>query len=105
MRIPVITSREEDVNRDGLLDMLDIEIKMPLHQSEEVVNVDLIMLFDVKLYKYSWVTMSGLVYVQSGGWSGSGVNIVGDVNIVQRQPLAHRGRDNRYWSNLALSVI
>ena len=43
--------------------------------------------------------MSGLVYLQSGGWSGSGVNIVGDVDIVQRQPLAHRGRDNRFESN------
>ena len=43
--------------------------------------------------------MTGLVYLQSGGWSGSGVNIVGDVDIVQRQPLAHRGRDNRFESN------
>jgi len=96
VRIPVITSREEDINRDGLLDSLDMEIKMPLQQGEEIVSVSLILLFDVKLYKYSWVSMTGLVYLQSGGWSGSGVNIVGDVDIVQRQPLAHRGRDNRF---------
>ena len=40
--------------------------------------------------------MTGLVYMNSGGWVGSGVNVVGDVKIVQKQPLAHRGRDNRY---------
>lgn len=51
VRIPVITSREEDINRDGLLDSLDMEIKMPLQQGEEIVSVSLILLFDVKLYK------------------------------------------------------
>lgn len=43
--------------------------------------------------------MTGLVYINSGGWVGSGVNVVGDVKIVQKQPLAHRGRDNRYLYN------
>ena len=51
VRIPVIKSREEDTNRDGLNDMLDMEIRMPVQQDEEVVSVSLLLLFDVNLYK------------------------------------------------------
>ena len=98
VRIPSVTSREEDTNRDGILDSMDMEIRMPLRQDEEVVSVNLMLVFDVKLYTYSWLSMSGLVHVQSGGWAGSGLNVVGDINIVQKQPLAHRGRDNRSLS-------
>jgi len=99
VRIPVIKSREEDTNRDGLNDMLDMEIRMPVQQDEEVVSVSLLLLFDVNLYKYSIMRMTGLVYINSGGWVGSGVNVVGDMKIVQKQPLAHRGRDNRYLNS------
>ena len=51
VRIPVIKSREEDTNRDGLNDMLDMEIRMPVQQDEELVSVSLLLLFDVNLYK------------------------------------------------------
>ena len=51
VRIPVIKSREEDTNRDGLNDILDMEIRMPVQQDEEVVSVSLLLLFDVNLYK------------------------------------------------------
>ena len=51
VRIPKITSREDDNNRDGILDSLEIEIKMPLQQDEEIVSVSVLLMFDVKLYK------------------------------------------------------
>ena len=52
VRIPLVTSREEDVNRDGLLDSIKLQLKMPLGKSEEIVSVSLMLLFDVKLHKY-----------------------------------------------------
>ena len=51
VRIPLVTSREEDVNRDGLLDNINLQVKIPLDKSEEIVSVSLILLFDVKLHK------------------------------------------------------
>ena len=52
VRIPLVTSREEDVNRDGLLDNIKLTLKMPLGKSEEIVSISLMLLFDVKLHKY-----------------------------------------------------
>ena len=51
VRVPLVTSREEDLNRDGLLDNIKLHIKMPLAKSEEIVSINLMLLFDVKLHK------------------------------------------------------
>ena len=51
VRIPLVTSREEDVNRDGLQDNLSLQVKIPLRRSEEIVSISLMVLFDVKLHK------------------------------------------------------
>ena len=41
--------------------------------------------------------MQGLGLVQaSSGLPGSGVRYTGDLSTVQKQPLAHKGRDNRF---------
>ena len=69
---------------------------MPLQQGEEVVSVTLLLVMHARLTRFSVLTMSGLVQLQASGWPGAGVTIVGDVDIVQRQPLAHRGRDDRF---------
>ena len=50
VRIPVIKSREEDNNRDGVLDGLTISMHMPVRPEEEVVGVTAILLFDIKLH-------------------------------------------------------
>ena len=78
------------------MDRLDLELRMPLQQGEEVVSVTLLLVMHARLTRFSVLTMSGLVQLQARGWPGAGVTIVGDVDIVQRQPLAHRGRDDRF---------
>ena len=60
------------------------------------LRVDLRLKLYARLTRFSVLTMSGLVQLQASGWPGAGVTIVGDVDIVQRQPLAHRGRDDRF---------
>ena len=96
VRIPAITSREEDTNRDGLLDRLDIQVKMPVQPGEEVVRVSLLLVFHAELTKFSLVTMEGLASVEAGGWPGSGLEVTADLGIRLTQPLSHRGRDTRY---------
>ena len=46
--------------------------------------------------RFSSVSMTGLVFLQGSGWPGSNYNVLGDIKILQRQPLAHRGRDTRF---------
>jgi len=41
--------------------------------------------------------MQGLAYIQANsGLPGSGLQYTGDLTLVQKQSLAHKGRDNRF---------
>ena len=49
------------------------------------------------MQRFSSVNMEGLAYVDiTSGLPGSGIQFIGDLNLVQKQPLAHKGRDDRY---------
>lgn len=97
LRIPQVTSYELDVNRDGLNDELSLNISLPLTSTEQVVRTQLIVIFDYKLFRMSRFQMESLIYVsQSSPLSGSGVKVIGDLNMYQRTPLFHRGVDSRY---------
>ena len=65
---------------------------MPLGKSEEIASLSLMLLFDIMLA----VSMTGLVFLQGTGWPGTNYNVTEDFKIIQRQPLAHRGRDTRF---------
>ena len=75
-RLPVIRSREEDTNRDGLLDQLTIKLTLPLRPGEEVVAVNTLLVFDVKLHQFSSVQLTGLLHLTGSGFPGSGVHTV-----------------------------
>ena len=62
VRIPVIRSREEDGNRDGVLDSLWLNLEMPMDGSEEITGVQTLLLFDYKLKRYFIFSMS-LIYI------------------------------------------
>eukprot|EP00093_Oithona_nana_P004002 04002.XXX_92781_91733_1 [CDS] Oithona nana genome sequencing. len=101
VRTPMIKSTETDWNRDGVLDYIDFDIEMPLQDHEIIYGVQLHMLFDFKLYKFSHFHMQGLVVVAtSTGLPTSGMDINGDLSLVQKQPLAHKGLDERYAGSL-----
>ena len=41
--------------------------------------------------------MEGLAFVSATtGLSATGISVTGDLSIIQKQPFAHAGRDNRY---------
>ena len=47
-----------------MLDRLDLELRMPLQQGEEVVSVTLLLVMHARLSRFSVLTMSGLVQLQ-----------------------------------------
>jgi len=96
VRVPVIRSREEDENRDGLADSLSISFNLPLRPEEEVVSAHILLTFDVRLQRFSSVHMTGMLLFDGSGFPGASLHIVGDAGMVQRSPLKHNGRDSRY---------
>ncbi|GIY23565.1 transmembrane protein 231 [Caerostris darwini] len=94
--MPSIEHREEDHNRDGKKDELQMTIDIPLSR-QEVVSIKLILIFDYKLYLYSEFFMECAAYVQySTSLPGSSFSSFGDLLLIQRQPLRHSGKDDRY---------
>lgn len=45
LRIPTIRSYEEDANRDGMKDMLHLEMEVPLSDAEMMQGVSILLLF------------------------------------------------------------
>ncbi|XP_014674883.1 PREDICTED: transmembrane protein 231-like [Priapulus caudatus] len=97
IRIPLVKSREEDVNRDGKKDLLHFSLEMPVTDTEDIFALQLLLFFDYRLYKFSEFTMESMAYVHhSAMQSGAEYSTDGHLILVQRQPLAHRGVDSRY---------
>ena len=61
----MLQSSETDWNRDGIKDYLDLEIKMPLTNRENVYGIKLMVFFDVKFHFFSQVGMEAMAYLCS----------------------------------------
>ncbi|KAJ4938118.1 hypothetical protein JOQ06_002744 [Pogonophryne albipinna] len=82
LRIPAVSVREEDQNQDGKLDLLNLQLHLPLKPEEQ---------------RMSTVVMQSLAYVQhSSSVPGAKLFISGDLKLQQRTPLPHRGVYNVY---------
>ncbi|XP_076470433.1 transmembrane protein 231-like [Babylonia areolata] len=101
LRIPLITSREEDENGDGRADMLKFNLEMPLMDTENVVGVRLVLFFYYKLLKYSSFHMESLAIITEVAPSPAAkLYVNGDLVVRQKQALAHRGIDSRFNDSL-----
>ncbi|KAM9854547.1 transmembrane protein 231 [Aulostomus maculatus] len=97
LRIPAISVREEDQNQDGKLDLLILQLQLPLKDEEQVYSFQLLLTFSYKLFRMSTVVMQSLAYVQhSSPVPGAKLFISGDLKLQQRAPLPHRGLYNIY---------
>ena len=61
----LLQSSETDWNRDGIKDYMDLEIKMPLTNRENVYGIKLMVFFDVKFHFFSQVGMEAMAYLCS----------------------------------------
>ncbi|XP_035207045.1 transmembrane protein 231-like isoform X2 [Stegodyphus dumicola] len=94
--IPEIEHREVDANRDGKKDEIQMSIDIPL-TDQEIYSVKLILIFDYKLYLYSYFQMECAAFIYcSSALPGSALSVVGDLMFIQKQPLKHTGEDERY---------
>lgn len=97
LRIPLVKSREEDSNRDGKNDNFRFSIEVPVLDTENVYGVQLIFIFDYRLYRFSDLRMETLAYIShTSAMSGAELRTDGDLRLRLGQPLAHKGLDTRY---------
>ncbi|XP_035680504.1 transmembrane protein 231-like [Branchiostoma floridae] len=101
VRVPLVKSREEDSNRDGKSDALQMTVQVPLLDTEEVYSVDLLLFFQYKLYIFSAFTMECMAYLQhTSPLPGADLTVVGDLRLHQKYPLGHTGRDTRFNTSI-----
>ncbi|XP_060109864.1 transmembrane protein 231 [Heteronotia binoei] len=97
LRLPRLSAREEDINQDGVMDLLHFQLELPLQSTEQILGIQLILTFSYQLQRMSTFVMQSMAYLQSfSPVPGSRVVVNGDLKLRQRQPLGHCGLDNRY---------
>ncbi|XP_043382364.1 transmembrane protein 231 isoform X2 [Chelonia mydas] len=97
LRVPLISTREEDKNHDGKMDQLHFKLELPLQSTEQVLAVQLILTFSYQLHRMSTFVMQSMAFIQSSSpIPGSQLYVNGDLKLHQRQSLSHCGVDVRY---------
>ncbi|PIK39163.1 putative transmembrane protein, partial [Apostichopus japonicus] len=95
--IPVVKTREEDVNRDGKKYKLHFNLEVPVSDSQDVVSVEMILVFDYKLNRFSTLHMESMAFIQRASFAAGAKFVAeGDLRLQLKQPLAHKGSDTRY---------
>ncbi|KAH3768789.1 transmembrane protein 231-like [Dreissena polymorpha] len=101
LRVPLITSREEDSNGDGRADLLTFTLELPLADTENILGMKLLLFFDYKLYQFSTLTMEGMGYLNHDSPKGGArYDVVGELRFNQKEPLKHTGTDDRYNTSI-----
>ncbi|XP_021112353.1 transmembrane protein 231 isoform X1 [Heterocephalus glaber] len=97
LRVPLVSTREEDRNGDGKMDMLHFKLELPLQSTEHVLGVQLILTFSYQLHRMSTFVMQSMAFLQSSCVvPGAQLYVNGDLRLQQRQPLSYSGLDVRY---------
>ncbi|NXG36472.1 TM231 protein, partial [Dromaius novaehollandiae] len=97
LRVPLLSTREEDKNQDGKMDHLYFKLELPLQSTEHVVGVQLILVFSYQLHRMSTFVMQSMAFLQFfSPLPGSHLYVNGDLKLKQRQLLNHCGLDTRY---------
>ncbi|GAB6030810.1 hypothetical protein CHUAL_014205 [Chamberlinius hualienensis] len=96
LRIPLIQSREDDWNRDGVNDKMDLILDFPL-TTETVKSATLLLLFDYQLNTFCRLQMESLAYFQQiAATNGLEWRIIADLSLKQKAPLPHTGLFSTY---------
>ena len=90
LRPAVIQSASHDDNNDGVMDRLELNVKMPLLANEEVHGFDAIFFHDITLKEKAKILFDSVSHIsyESGDVAITDVRIGGDVKLHQNEPFA-----------------
>lgn len=84
----VVRSAFEDVNNDGLNDVLRISVSVPLRADESVLGASVVAYMNAELHDVTRMRMDGLLSASyASGVPGSRLILDGDLRLYQRAPL------------------
>ena len=93
LRAIILQSAELDDDNDGRIDRFEFNIKVPVTPLEEIVDIDMLFNYDVRIdsnnVKYSFDAVSVISYTDSSDISS--LWIEGDLNMQQTWPLSAIG--------------
>lgn len=97
VRLPILEYWQEDVNRDGVDDSLELRLTFRLPSTQDIHSVTLLLFFDYRLQKFSRFRMEGMAYIEGNTVLGaSEFFYTADLSLRQKVPLTHKGVDTRF---------
>ncbi|XP_034237644.1 transmembrane protein 231-like [Thrips palmi] len=94
-------SYEEDTNRDGKIDFITVNVKVPLLRNESVYSVRLILALDFYISNICHLRMQSLAAVESTcGVPGAGLDVAADLRFTQKKPVDYRTAEALFSSSL-----
>ena len=90
-------SFENDIDRDGKPDTVEVTLTMPLDKGETVQHASAMLFFDYQLADGMSVEMEGVVFVDgSSPISGQSMWVAGDLRLRQLKPIDYRSTVDAY---------
>jgi hypothetical protein len=88
LRPGIIQSASYDDNHDGIMDRLELQVKMPLQPNEEVTGFDALFFHDIKLKNKAKILFDSVSHInyEGGDIPIQSVNIGGDIQVQQNDP-------------------
>lgn len=97
-------SHEEDVNHDGKVDFINVNMQVPLLKNESVYSVSLIFTIDFHISSIVQLEMKSLVPFQYvGALPGASLDAIADLKFIQKKPVDYRIAESIFRSPLLLS--
>jgi transmembrane protein 231 len=101
LRVAEVSSFENDVDRDGKPDMVEVTLSMPLEKGEQIQHASAMLFFDYELSDTVAVDMEGVVFVDgSSPISGQSMWVAGDMRLRQLKPIRYRSTVDTYSSSV-----
>ena len=97
-------SFENDIDREGKTDTVEVTLRMPLDRGETVQHASAMLFFDYQLGEGMSVDMEGVVFVDgSSPISGQSMWVAGDLRLRQLKPIAYRATVDVYSDSVLVS--
>ena len=99
-------SYENDVDRDGKVDTVEVTLKMPLQAGETIQHASAMLFFDYALSDAISVEMEGAVYVDgSSPITGSQLWVAGDLRLRQLKPIRYKSTVTTYSPSILSTAV
>ena len=97
LRVPLFRFHEEDSDRDGTADYIDLSMEFPMQAGDDVTHVTCLLMHQLKLSKHALVTIQAMSYLDyAAAGPGHAVHFSGEMRVRQRNAFPSYGKLSTY---------